>query len=331
MTHRRTLQPLVLFLCLLPAVAHSAGEADAQQWLERMYEAVHGLNYDGIFVYRHNDRLQSMRIVHGVDELGERERLVSLNGPFREVVRDNDVVTCMLPDDKSVVVQEAGPRRTFPLTVPTHIERLQRHYHLKLQGRDRVADLAARRVDIEPRDQFRYGYRYWLGEESGLLLRSELRDEGGEIIEELMFTQLQQYAAPPEGLLQSGLAEEGDMVWYRQNESPEGLAAQARRWTVADRPPGFELEVYREHFLPKREQEVEHLVFSDGLASVSVFVEEIGSERTPPRGDLRLGGVNAYVHLLEDGHRVTVVGEVPRVTVRMMAESVRLREESADD
>ncbi|TDJ31922.1 MAG: transcriptional regulator [Gammaproteobacteria bacterium] len=301
-------------------VACSGVSADEQiagkAWLDRMSRAVQSLNYEGTFIYSHEGELETMYIVHRVDEHGERERLVSLSGSRREIVRENQKVTFFFTDDRSVVVDErlAG---LFP-SLGRQFEKVGNSYQFVMLGSDRVAGLDARVLDIRPRDGFRYGYRLWLEEKSGMLLRSELLDESELPIEQVMFTSITIGGHIPDNALKATTRTEG-FTWFRDEPEP-GTESVRRDWIVKALPDGFELTGYSREKLPGRESRVSHLVFSDGLASVSVYVEPAGEEESP-EGYSRIGGLSLY-SVTDGEHQVTVVGEVPQVTVESMGRSV---------
>ena len=131
-----------LLALMLACAAAVAAEEDPGYWLERMVGAAHELNYEGRFIYMHQGAVQAMRIVHGVGEEGEHERLITLNGPSREVIRQGGTVTCILPDDNAVVVDSSRPSRPFPITLPTRLEALADYYRVEMAGQARVAGLA---------------------------------------------------------------------------------------------------------------------------------------------------------------------------------------------
>lgn len=305
---------------------HALAETEVSDWLERMGQALHQLNYDGVFIYSHHDHMQSMRIIHGVDEHGERERLISLSGPSREVIRDNDKVTCFMPDDRSVMVEKVNTRRLIPYTIPETTQRINEYYQLSIAGDDRIAGLEARKIAIIPRDKFRYGHNLWLARENGLLLRAEVINEEGEEVEKLMFTNITFYDQLPEQLLMPESEGEG-YVWRRMDEAGKDEMAVKFVWVIADMPAGFELKASRRHTMSNRSALVEQQVYSDGLSSLSIFVEPQNDSVKGFIGSSRKGAVNAYARLL-DGRRITVVGEVPAVTVRRVAESLYYPEQS---
>lgn len=326
MTHAMLRPLLGSALLLVSLAAPQAVTADTslspRQWLERMSQAAHRLDYDGTFVYSHDGHMQTMRIVHSSRNGSERERLISLSGPSREVIRDNDKVTCILPDDNEVVEESTGPARRLPLDLPQRLETLVRYYSFSDGGTERIAGHDSRKILITPLDRYRYGHALWLHQDKGLLLRSELYNEEGQVVEQLMFTSLQFHDTLPPGLLEPETRGR-DVVWQRSRERREVLDADDL-WTVGELPPGFVLENHRHHALTGTNAQVEHLLFSDGLASVSVFIEPEDEGAEGFVGGLRLGAVNTFARS-HHGYAITVMGEVPPVTARRIAESVALR------
>lgn len=308
---------------LLVSMPFAALAQDARQWLEKMGQAVHELDYAGTFIYRHNGDMETMRIYHAGGDDG-RQRLITLSGPSREVLRDGEKLTCILPDDESVVVDAAGPASPFPLNLTDGIEQLEPHYRLSIDGNGRVAGQSAVRLLVEPRDRFRYGYRLWLAVDSGLPLRSELLNERGRAVEQLMFTELKVYEQLPEQLLEPETEGKG-LTWHRV-ASPESDETDSA-WAVTDVPDGFHQQMRRSHFLPAVEKPVEHLVFSDGLASFSVYIEKRPEVTDDLRGVSRMGAVHATGQRIGE-HYITVIGEVPSETVRRVADSVQFLPEN---
>lgn len=311
---------------LLPALLAVAGQAfagdSARQWLDGMSNALQSLNYDGTFVYLHDGKLETMRIVHQASEQGEQERLVSLTGSPREVLRDDKVVTCIMADSKSVMVGKSRPRSPFP-TVPEDLDSLSRYYQLQDVGEDRIAGHMTRVVTITPKDHFRYGYRFWIDSANYMLLKSDLTGVDGEAIEQVMFTDLNVSERLSTLALQPTLTGEG-YSWTRQGADGRDSAANPGTpgWIVESLPAGFELTDFQRKRMRKGGASVEHLVFSDGLATLSVYVEKLMSDDKSFLGLSTMGALNAFGAVV-DGHQVTVVGEVPPATVQMVARSVQ--------
>lgn len=316
----------VLLLAAGPAVAQET----ARQWLDAMASAVQGLDYDGTFVYLHDDKLEAMRIIHQLGDTGERERLVSLTGSAREVLRNNKSVTCILPDSKSVMVGQSRPRQPFPV-VPRDLDSLEKYYRIETVGDDRIAGYLTRVIAITPKDTYRYGYRFWIDKDSKMFLRSDLTGIDNRPIEQVMFTRLGIGGPIADSELQPSLTGDG-YAWYHQDNStaaPENTGARPR-WIVRRLPVGFAMTNYQLKSMHADGDATEHMVYSDGLATVSVYVETAAAGEDAFTGLSSMGAMNAFGAVV-DGYQVTVVGEVPVITVEMMAGSVTVRGGLRDD
>jgi len=310
----RILVTLILSLLAFPLFAD-----EVRQWLDRMSVAMQTHNYEGVFVYQHGPELELMRIVHGHDGEHERERLFSLNGEAREVIRDNHSVTCIWPNSQSVVVSKSHQSSPFLSAVPDLVGHLDRFYDLSIKMGERVVGRAARLLSIQPKDSFRYGYRLWLDEESDLLLRSDLLDAEGNIIEVVMFTELTLLKAVPKERFASISGDTGFTLQHN-TESKVPLKSMSP-WCVNVLPEGFSLTSQTEKTMSSNRASVFHMVYSDGLASVSVFIETVVTEKERFQGVSKMGAVTVYGRVIGD-HQITVVGEVPLQTVKMIAQSI---------
>jgi len=312
-------------VCLQAALAAGGpAPSNARQWLDSMSGALQALDYDGTFVYLHDGKLEAMRIVHQNSAGGEKERLIALTGSAREVLRDERVVTCIMPDNKSVMVGQSRPRQPFP-DVPEDLESLSDYYQLRDAGEDRIAGLMTRVIDITPRDKYRYGYRFWIDTSNFMLLKFELKDVDGTAIEQVMFTDLKVGERILPATLEPSLTGDG-YNWFRQESGGENPAVKPRQssWTVALLPAGFNMTDSQRRRVRQGSEHAEHMVFSDGLATVSVYVEKMMADETAFTGLSSMGAMNAYGAVLDD-HQVTVVGEVPAATVQSVARSVSRR------
>ena len=296
---------------------------NARQWLDSMSVALQTLNYDGTFVYLHDNRLEAMRIVHQASPGGEKERLIALTGSAREVLRDEKVVTCIMPDSKSVMVGQSRPRQPFP-EVPEDLDSLSPYYQLREAGEDRIAGLMTRVIDITPRDKFRYGYRFWIDNTNFMLLKFELKDVDGTAIEQVMFTDLKVGERILPATLEPSLTGEG-YNWFRQGSSAGDPAVNPVRpgWTVT-LPAGFIMTDSQRRRVRQGGEHAEHMVFTDGLATVSVYVEKVMGNESVFTGLSSMGAMNAFGSILGD-YQITVVGEVPAATVQSIARSVARR------
>ena len=307
--------------------AFAAGDTSpqsARQWLDSMSSALQVLDYDGTFVYLHDNRLEAMRIVHQASPGGEKERLIALTGSAREVLRDEKVVTCIMPDNKSVMVGQSRPRQPFP-DVPEDLDSLSPYYQLRDAGEDRIAGRMTRVIDITPRDKFRYGYRFWIDKTNFMLLKFELKGVDGTAIEQFMFTGLKVGEGISPATLEPSLTGEG-YNWFRQesgSKDPDVDPVQPD-WIVTLLPAGFKMTDSQRRRVRQGGEHAEHMVFTDGLATLSVYVEKVMANETAFTGLSNMGAMNAFGSVLGD-YQVTVVGEVPAATVQSVARSVARR------
>lgn len=295
-----------------------AGEV--RSWLDRMNRAVEELNYEGTFVHVLGSNAELLHIVHRNEGGQVAERVVSLDGIGREIIRRGDEVQCILPDQR-VVLLERRQGLAGPLTssLPTYSEELEPYYEFVLYRTARVADRDTQVVGIKPRDQYRYGYVLWLDTETALPLKSQMRDERGETVEQILFTHIQILDDIPDSALAPATDTEG-FTFYQ----PPPIAVQPAgvvNWRAARLPGGFRLSVARQSPLAGSEYPVDHLVYSDGLATVSVFIEDPKTKMEIEEGFSRVGSTNAF-SLTVRGRKVTAVGGVPRQTVRTIAASL---------
>jgi sigma-E factor negative regulatory protein RseB len=319
---RHGIQPLSPRLCLLGLLALSPlwawAETDAKAWLEQMSQAMTQLNYEGELVYQHGDHIKVLHLIHTVRQGQERERLISLNGPSREVVRDQDTVRCVLPASQAISVDRRGGYG-FPSLRPLWVRDLSTFYRLRLGGQARVAGRQARRIDIEPLDGYRFGHRLYLDEEYRLPLKQEVLDAQGQRVSLIMYSRLRVDPALPFAASQPSPQSQGySLIEYkpRQPVAKEGRDS----WGLSRLPPGFQIS-HRDVRKTEEGQGMEHLLLSDGLASVSLYVEHADGQR-PFAGPSRMGAVSLFGRHVE-GHQIVVVGEVPEMTTRFIAEAVQ--------
>ncbi|SCZ59537.1 MucB/RseB C-terminal domain-containing protein [Thiohalomonas denitrificans] len=320
MAKSKTFMAVLLFLFFTPLSAVESQDPIA--WLERMSRSAQELDYEGVFVYRSGDQpLQTLRIIHSGEK--GKERLIALSGPLREVIREGNRVACLLPGQSSLFIDPAGERGTLPLRLPSQFQALQRFYEITFDGEGRVANLGTRKVKIRPKDQFRYGHNYWIAGDSGLLLRAELLDERESVIEEVVFTSVKVHERIPLRMLES---ETSAVTSNWQELDKTGEQVENSTWKVENAPPGFEKVVHRRRSAAQDAPSAEHLVLTDGLASVSIFIEPTDENHSPAK--MRQGPLNARMEMV-DHHRVTVVGEVPAAAAERIADGVRsIRKES---
>ena len=315
---------LLISLLVWVAIAIPVNAMPAMDWVQKMSESMRNLNYRGNFVYLHEKQLESMSILHLKNDQGEKERLLSLNGEAREVIRDNKNLTCIWPSSRTVVIDYSKQNYFSPLLIPNDIASISLLYDLLLVGKVRVAGHETVVVHISPKDQLRYGIKLWIAQESGLLLKSNLINEIGEVVEQVMFTDLEVLPDSHELTLNTTpqLDESFTMIRYHQGAASEQPSSDMV-WHLKDMPNGFRLESTLKREVSETGLYVHQMVFTDGLASLSVFIEKDSMQKH--WGTTSMGAVNAFIRIV-DGHSITAIGEVPAVTVQKVAESIFYQE-----
>lgn len=325
----RILRACFVLAGLWLALAGQASAEGVEKWLIRMEHAMSSISYRGTLVSISNGRMDTLRVVHRIDDEGVRERIYALDGPPREVLRDHDRIRCLISGQSSVVVDNPFPTRLFPGISREGLVGPDSVYQMRLEGTGRVAGRAARVIEIVPRDRYRYGRRLWLDRDTAMLLRSMVFTPGGAVVEKLSFVEIELGASIADGELESDLESPARLARYEVTGRASGelSASKNPRWLPENLPDGFRLvSVGRgdgdsEHY--------EHLLFSDGLASFSVYVEPISGTSIVEQLEAR-GAMHIYTGTL-DNQRVTVVGEVPAPTVRQIGRHLRRLQAPARD
>ncbi len=315
----------------------SRGADDPRQWLQKMNQALTTRNYDGTFFHLSEGRVETMRIVHRVRAGRVTERLQSLDGSGREFVRNDGELTCYLPDQHTILVEPRPDHGPFLGSLPEFGADVNGFYRIESLAPARILGRTTRVIAVTPKDQFRFGYRLWLDEKTAMPLKTQLCDSRGAVIEQIFFARLDMPESIPDSDLVPAVHTDG-MRWVRQGSAHDSASPALAAYRASQLPPGFHLTVAGSQTLGGATAPASHLVYSDGLATVSVFVEvrqggtadavasgdPAGS--TPPeppmQGLARVGSGFAFSTVVQ-GHQVTAVGEVPAQTVEFIAHSVR--------
>ena len=298
-------------------------QGDEADWLKTMAFAAHQTDYSGVFVYQAGGRVEMSRITHISNADGEHERLEGLGGGRRELIRDNDQVW-LYTEGHKVRVEKRQIKRAFPALLPEQISILKENYSLKQAEEAEVAGYHAHAVVFQPKDNLRYTRKMWAHNDSGLLLKAAVLDDRGHIIEQYAFMQL-------------NIGGNIDRKWIATDKSSAAALAQKLNlsllpdveplaepsgWQVDALPSGFKkiLEM-RRPFHENKEPAI-HMVFSDGLAGISVFIEKTKDVAHIHSGLSGQGATHVYNRIVGE-HLVTVVGEVPARAVIQIGDSVR--------
>lgn len=304
----------------LCSASAQATQLDALAWLGKITVAAHQQNYSGTYIHQVGSRVETFKIVHARDEWGEHEKLEMLDGIPREIVRNNDEVLCFESDDKNVVVEKRKPKNTFPALSAGNVGILTENYNAKLGDTGRVTGILCQNVLLEPKDSYRYRHKLCADTTSGILLKISTLNDNNEVVAQTAFTQLNIGGKIDKEQLKPKLAGK-KVVIATDKPAPSDVQNIDPNWSVTALPPGFVRTMAFKRNLPGKQQPVNQLVFSDGLASVSVFIEPLGSNAKPFQGLSSQGVINVYAKTLEN-HQITVLGEVPGSTVMLIGKAV---------
>ena len=324
---------LVLSVIFQPAFAQhssisshpSISSPDALSWLQKIAAAPRHHNYVGTFVYSSDGQIETSRIIHLVNEEGEQEKSEVLDGAPREVIRNNDEMRCYLPASKTVVTEKRWFRKVFPALLPQPLTNLDDSYIVKKGGQERVSDYLCQVIELEPRDDKRYGQKLWVDTNTGLLLKAVVIDKGGRVVEQFVFTDLKIGGEIDKELLKSKYSTKAT-DWHTTNLVSSTMGSGKLGWQIKNPPPGFKKIVEMKRNLSGKSRPVGHIALSDGLAAVSVFIEPISADAPAPAEGLYhgRGAINIYTRTVGE-NTVTTVGEVPPATVMQIGNSVTPR------
>lgn len=303
----------------LPSLAQSS--AEALRWMQRANEVSRALTYTGTFIYQSDSHMETSRLTHVVDGGRELERLEVLDGSPREVIRDNNEVKCYLPDSHTLVLERRNTRRGFPAVLPEGPGGLAEVYLIRSGAPSRVAGFEARSILADPRDGFRYGRQFWVDAKSGLLLKASLRAEHGASLESFTFTELR-IGGPIDREALKARASTRDGEWtvhdLRSNES----AGDDGAWIFRSKLPGFRRVSAMKRPSRPDVPESRHVVFSDGLAAISVFIEPLSEGKPKPEtGMFAMGAINVYKRLA-GGVLLVVMGDVPPAALKKLGDGI---------
>jgi sigma-E factor negative regulatory protein RseB len=310
----------------MTAIPAMAGD-DPRGWLDRMGYALEHLNYEGTLIQLHGTEAAVMHVVHRIENGVPTERITAMDDVGREIIRRGDDVTCILPDQQSVLVEKRSDpgAGTSPLReqFSRDVRFDDRLYRLAIASGGKLVGRETRVVTVRPTDSYRYGYRLWLDHATAMPLKVQVAGEDGAVVEQLLFSDISLPGRIPESAVRPSITTES----FTRQAGPRpvgGAAAVAEpsRWQVGFLPPGFILRAVRSQDDGDGDLSLEHRVYSDGVASVSVFIEAGVAASEQGEGPSRVGAANAWT-TRSAGHLVTAVGEVPVRTVEAIARSVR--------
>jgi sigma-E factor negative regulatory protein RseB len=312
-----------LLILLLATTTVSAENTlpNGKEILAKMAQAMHSLNYQGTVAFLRNGKLEPMKYFHATQNGLEQERMLSLNSPLREIIRDSGKVSCLFKATQHKLIDNRPFEHSFLLDLPPNLDELEALYSIQVVNQENIAMLPTYVLELKSKDQFRYSRKLWVEKNQSLLLKAEVFDLSGKVLEELVFTEL----------------EIKDQLAFVDNNTSEAKRASvtnttqtnfnAAAFTVNQMPQGFHELFFTRRTMHNVEQPVDHLILGDGLSSVSVYLEH--RDNNPPvKGQENavqtIGTINFYSQSIGT-YELTVMGEVPEQTIKLIAEGIKLK------
>jgi sigma-E factor negative regulatory protein RseB len=305
-----------------------ASSAEAIEWLQRLSPAMNMTSYRGVFVYGRGQQVHSMQVAHRYNGSMVEERLVIQDGGSGEIVRRGTEVICVLPAQDTVTLDAIISYGSLAGSFNDQLLPAARWYQAQILGEGRVAGYAVVKIALNANDLYRYSYRLWLEKDTGLLVKSQTRNADDQILEHFQFTSLDITDDIVDSELQIATADKNKSrtMSLKSSDSVAEPVTRLQGWSLDWLPAGFEPAA------TPRSDKRQVIAFSDGFAAFSVFVEDVAS-LDMPTGASRIGATTVYLRpVLSDGRQVlvSVVGEVPPITARKVAESVRFDRAAVD-
>jgi len=312
---RHSTMALVLAFGLTVANAETV---TPNEWLDRMSLVIKTIDFEGTVIRRRNGQSEALKVLHKVIDGVVREKIITQEGNGLEIIRNGNEVHCILPDRKSVLIEHWSDDSTLFSTLPASELRFGNEYDLSIVREERVAGRRALLLAIRPHDGYRFGHRIWLDRETAFPLRTELVAGDGSLLEQLKFADIELGIEIPQKSLTSSFNLD-DYTWYAEPARPEVVDVESD-WISDEIPAGFRLLSTTQEIMQDTDFPVTHIMYGDGLATVSVFVaakrDDVVTERST------VGASNSY-SVERDNHLITAIGEVPPATVRRIAVSMR--------
>lgn len=323
---RRVLHTGATLLALILPLQAAAQAEESGAWLVKMSEAARTANYQGIVTYRagqgEEETAETFRVTHRFHNGIERERVQSLTGELREVEKKDSKMTCTVPKARRATAERPTPKGLFPGLTPERVRQISQVYQFDDLGQTRVAGRLCRGMAITPRDNYRYGYEVWADAQSAVPLKVMLRGRDGSTLETMEFTEVEFPASIPDSAFApSDPALPAVPAVAAPANPPPAAVTEPAAPDFGPLPPGFQVTLRDVREVPGKGK-VEHWLLSDGLSAISVFTTRRSAPARGFQGISRIGALNAYGRVSGSLH-ITVVGEVPPQTVRMVGDGVQ--------
>ena len=319
---RRFARPALTAIAAVATLFSAQALADRAplDWLKSMGAAVQSSSYEGTVIRIKDGEAEALKVIHTVADGVVFEKVVAQEGSGLEIIRNGNEVHRILPDRKSVLVEEWDDQSTLFSTLPTSDIRVGAEYDVAIVRKERVAGREAMMLAIRPHDGYRYGHRLWLDTQTSFPLQTQLIGDDGQVIEQVKFADIVLNQEIQASALASSYSTD-QFTWFRQPSAHEGAKVETP-WSTDELPAGFRAVSTHQEPLGDSDEQVTHILYSDGLANVSVFIASLSGEMVD--GPARVGGLNSYC-VANGDYEIMVIGEVPAVTVRQIATTMQRR------
>lgn len=322
--HLLTRPSLIVGLCLSLAGPLCAEDRNALGWLDQMGVAVERLSYRGTLIQVQGQKIEAFEVIRRVDDTGVHERIFALNGPAREMVRRGDRTEPDFDERPTSWIPSVIQPSLMLHQTPHQWSELTDAYEIELGGRERVAGYTAQRVNIHPKDAYRYGQRLWLEVETGMLLKSVIVDGAGNRLGEQGFVTIELDATISDQDLQpvapalSVSMPHPHPVIDRPRRRGSRTAGRVVRplWGPKELPAFFYL-INAHHGRSDQDSAFDHLLFSDGLTSFSVYIDHSPDRVVNSRLEA-MGPMHIFT-AMRGQRQFTIMGQVPEATVEFVA------------
>jgi len=329
------LSALIFLLLSINVSAITTDTESAKLSLERLSQSLRQLNFTTSFVVVKNNQAEPYHWLHGVGANGqELEVFTRLNGPRRDVLRQGELVSYIEPEQEAYSLTSTDAQSPIPSIFRGNISELEESYRFISVGRSRVLGRVAQLVRIVAKDKYRFSYWLWLDQQSGLLLKMAVLTRQGQLLEQIQFTHIEVSEQLSESLAKFQLTELPAVITMNNQQPNKDLS-----WQVDWLPQGFSVIKSNQHNLNSYnrgdDKAVEFMLFSDGLAQVSVYVNP--SEANYRAAEYASDGATIVFNHVLQGIEVGVVGDIPLETAKRIAESIgpavvaKLKDSSAPD
>ena len=317
----RPISGLILcVLCFTSFASYATSDDELWMMLQKAAVAARALSYEGVFVYQTGQQAKAVQITHTFDGRNEFSRNVVLDGASREVLSQGSNLVIYNSRNEKIVIEKKRGQNMFPGILPVNLDTIKDHYTLHMSTHERVADRQAQVLFLEPKDRLRYSYKFWIDDEYGLLLKSVRFNQRSEIIESIGFNRISLLNSVSLDWFTPRIDSKKNYVMADEPVIlPDGKLSVS--WEIKELPAGYRKVDQMVRMVPGKPYPLMHMIFSDGLATVSLFIEPT-NKGDKTKVTLASSGYTSFYAGVNHGYLVTAVGEVPEATVVQIANAV---------